>query len=523
MLDFPFWKRLLILCAMAYGLLYAAPNIVGGPWKLAGESGLSSWLPGQTVNLGLDLQGGAHLLLAVDLAAVDQELVDDQGHLVRQRLRENRIGYRDFKTTDQTLSLRLRDPLKRSAAQRTLQREDERWVLGGTGANLTITVPASLFQQRRESALRQSLEIIRRRVDELGSREPTIQQQGLDRIIVQVPGVKDPERLKETIGKTAKMTFHLTPASYPPGAPLPTRPPVGTRTVAYAQGPDDVGLVERQVRLSGESLIDAQATFQDNQPVVSFRLDTQGARRFGRLTTNNVGRNLAIVLDNEMISAPVLREPITGGSGVISGQFSVQEAQDLALLLRAGALPAPIKVLEERTVGPGLGADSVQAGLLASILSLALVGVYMLLVYGSFGSFAALALGMNIVLILALLSNIQATLTLPGIAGIVVTMGMAVDANVLIFERIREEARLNRSLFSAVEAGYRRALTTIIDSNLTTLIAALCLFLFGSGPIKGFAVTLAIGIVCSMFTAIMVTRWMIVLWLRRAKREAIPL
>jgi preprotein translocase subunit SecD len=276
-------------------------------------------------------------------------------------------------------------------------------------------------------------------------------------------------------------------------------------------------VVRKRIMVSGENLTDAQPTFQDGEPVVNFRFDSTGAQRFGQVTQDNVGRPFAIVLDNTVISAPVIREPILGGSGVISGNFAVQEAQDLALLLRAGALPAPLTVIEQRSVGPGLGADSIQAGQYAAVLGLILVMVFMGASYGMFGLFANLALLTNLVLIFGALSGLGATLTLPGIAGIVLTIGMAVDANVLIFERIREEGRLGRGPVSAIDAGYKRALTTIIDSNLTTLIAALLLFQFGSGPIKGFAVTLAIGILTSMFTAIMVTRLMVVTWLRRRR------
>ena len=282
-------------------------------------------------------------------------------------------------------------------------------------------------------------------------------------------------------------------------------------------------VIKKRVMLSGEHLIDAQATFQDGQPVVSFRFDTSGSKKFGKVTTKNVNRPFAIVLDNKVISAPVIREPILGGTGIISGNFTVRSANDLALLLRAGALPAPLTVLEERTVGPGLGVDSIEAGKMASLIGICLVVIFMIICYGLFGIFANIALFFNIVLIVGALSVLQATLTLPGIAGIVLTIGMAVDANVLIFERIREEVALGRTPISAIDAGYKRALTTIIDSNLTTLFAALCLYSFGSGPIKGFSVTLAIGILTSMFTAIMLTRLLIVVWLRRRKPDVVPI
>ncbi|MDE0406913.1 MAG: protein translocase subunit SecD, partial [Alphaproteobacteria bacterium] len=335
-------------------------------------------------------------------------------------------------------------------------------------------------------------------------------------------GVDDPDTIKDLLTQTAKLTFHLLDqrnadptAAAPPGA-------------RWHKGTDPLGqvtdyLVEKRVRVSGERLVDAQQTFQDGQPVVSFRFDSVGARQFGRTTGEHVGRPLAILLDNEVISAPRINEPILGGSGIISGSFSLTEAQNLALLLRAGALPAPLVYLEERTVGPGLGQDSIDAGKAASIIGMVAVLVFMVVVYGLFGLMANVALVFNMALIFGALSLLQATLTLPGIAGIVLTIGMAVDANVLIFERIREEARVGRGVIGAIDAGYDRALKTIIDANLTTLIAAALLFWFGSGPVKGFAVTLAIGIMTSMFTAIWVTRLMVVLWVRRRRPQMLPI
>ena len=372
----------------------------------------------------------------------------------------------------------------------------------------------------------QAIEIVRRRVDELGTREPTIQRQGSDRIVVQVPGLDDPERLKDILGKTAKLTFHLLDPNTPRAQPGTAVPP-GARLLS-SDDSDATGntihyVVRKRVEVSGDRLIDAQPTFDQGQPVVNFRFDTVGGKKFGDTTSKHVGENLAIVLDNKVISAPRIRTAILGGSGIITGSFTVQSANDLALLLRAGALPAPLLILEERTVGPSLGADSIAAGQMASVIGIVLVVAFMFASYGRFGAMADLALLINMALIAAALSMLQATLTLPGIAGIVLTIGMAVDANVLIFERIREEVRGGRTPISAVDAGYRRALTTIIDSNLTTLVAALLLFGLGSGPIKGFAVTLSIGIMTSMFTAIMVTRLMIVTWLRRVGPQALPI
>jgi preprotein translocase subunit SecD len=357
----------------------------------------------------------------------------------------------------------------------------------------------------------------------MGTTEPLIQRQGEDRILIQVPGLGDTERLKAIIGKTAKMTFHMVDMDCNPAG----RIPLSSRLVPSDEvGPDGQPFnycIEKRVRLTGQNLVDAQPTFQDGQPVVSFRFDTRGAQIFGRITADNVGKLFAIVLDGKVITAPRIESPILGGSGIIRGSFTVQSARDLSILLRAGALPASMIYLEERSVGPGLGQDSIDSGKLASVLGLVLIVIFMFVAYGLFGLMANIALLFNIALILGLLSLLQATLTLPGIAGIALTMGMAVDANVLIFERMREEVRNGRSPFNAVDAGYRRALTTIIDSNLTTLIAAVLLFAFGSGPIKGFGVTLTIGIVTSMFTAIMVTRFLVVTWLRQKRPQALPI
>jgi preprotein translocase subunit SecD len=375
---------------------------------------------------------------------------------------------------------------------------------------------------KRKETVQQTLEIIRIRIDETGVREPTIQQQGEERILLQIPGVDNPEEIKKLLNTTAKLTFHLVHPEIYGSSP---RPPPGYLDIP--SGEDNRRgtryWVRRKVDVGGDNLVDAQPSFDQNRPVISFRFDQTGARKFGRVTSKNVGRLLAIVLDGKVISAPRINEPITGGSGIITGQFSVGETQRVSLLLRAGALPAPVSFLEERSVGPGLGKDSVEAGKIASMISLILVVIFMVVVYGRFGLMADVALFINIALIFAVLSTLGATLTLPGIAGIVLTMGMAVDANVLIFERIREETLAGRGPIGAIDAGYKRALTTIIDSNLTTLIASVLLFAFGSGPIKGFAVTLSIGILTSMFTAIMVTRLLIVFWLRRSRPQTLPI
>jgi preprotein translocase subunit SecD len=382
---------------------------------------------------------------------------------------------------------------------------------------------AGLIELRNQT-IEQSMEIIRRRIDPDGTKEPVIQRQGKDRVLVQLPGVDDPETIKRLLGRTAKLTFQLVDTSLtgaeaitrgrvPPGSVL--LPGDGENSQSY--------VVEKRVMVSGEMLDGATASFdQNNRPSVSFTLNATGAKKFGRVTGSNIGRPFAIVLDGKVVSAPTIQSQIFG-SGQITGQFSVAETNELALILRAGALPAPLIVLEERSIGPGLGADSVVAGKIAAAVGLMLVIIYMLLSYGLFGALADVALMVNIILILAALSALQATLTLPGIAGIVLTMGMAVDANVLVFERIREELQRGRSVMAAIDGGYQRAISTIVDSNLTTLFAALFLYLFGSGPIKGFAVTLAIGILTSLFTAVMVTRLLIVIWLERKRPRTLEL
>jgi protein-export membrane protein SecD len=389
-----------------------------------------------------------------------------------------------------------------------------------------IRLAESLADELQTSAVAQSLEIVRRRIDEVGTREPTIQRQGQNRILVQVPGEKDPDSIKRLLGQTAKLTFHLVDMETSPEQALAGNLPPGSVLLPSDDGDRTGGamqyVVRKRVEVSGESLVDAQPTYYQNQPVVSFRFDSVGGRKFGNITRDHVGELLAIVLDDRVISAPRIDEPILGGSGIIRGSFTVQEANELAVLLRAGALPAPLEIVEERTVGPDLGADSIQAGKVAGVVAFIVVTAFMAIYYGFFGLIADVALVINLLLMVAALSVLQATLTLPGIAGIVLTMGMAVDSNVLIYERIREEARIGRTPIAAVDAGFREALRAIVDANLTTLIAAVLLYAFGSGPVRGFAVTLGIGIVTTMFTAITATRLMVATWLWRTRPAMLP-
>ncbi|MBT3373710.1 MAG: protein translocase subunit SecD [Rhodospirillaceae bacterium] len=540
MLYFAPWKVALVAILCVLGFAFTIPNFVSEQTA----EGLPDWLPHKQVNLGLDLQGGSHLLLEVEAAVVVEERLAALVDSVRPALRGKRIGYRALGQQDNAVTVTIRKPEQMEQALAEIrklavpvQANAIAGITGGQdivvevvdGNRIKVTLTEEAIRERRRSAIEQSIEIVRRRIDELGTREPTIQRQGDERILVQVPGLQDPERLKSILGKTAKMVFRLVDVTTSPAEILGgARTPPGSELLESDErtadgGPANMFVVRKRVMVSGDTLVDSSATFQDNMPVVSFRFDSVGAKRFGDATAKNVGRPFAIVLDRRVISAPVIREPILGGTGIISGSFTVQEVQDLSLLLRAGALPAPLKILEERTVGPALGADSIAAGKIACIIAFVAVMIFMVLSYGIFGLFADVALILNLFLIMGALSILQATLTLPGIAGIVLTIGMAVDANVLVFERIREEVRTGKTPFAAMEAGYQRAVGTIFDANITTFIAAVILFVMGSGPIKGFSVTLGIGIITSVFTAVVVTRLMLVFWLRRTRPVALPI
>jgi len=544
MLHFQRWKMILVFGVVIAGILFALPNL----FPAATMARLPAWLPHKQVNLGLDLQGGAHLLYQLD----EKEMTDDwlstiRGD-VRETLRRARIGYTGLSqdVTARSVSVKIRDAAELDKAYQELRKlaapVGGNVFSGFSGYDLDVatkddtvvlTVTDAGLAHRMSSAIQASIETIRRRVDAFGTTEPSIQREGRSRVLVQVPGISDVERLKTLIGETGKLEFKLVDPSanpeqiaqskvVPPGDELlygnpPSGAPQGSPQIPY--------VLKNQVLVTGQNLVDAQPSFDQHtgEPVVTFRFDAAGATRFGKVTSENVGLPFAIILDNKVISAPVIREPILGGTGQISGHFSVQEANDLAVLLRSGALPAKLTVIEERTVGASLGADSIEAGKKAALMGLALVMIFMLAGYGLFGLFANLALIINIALIFAVLSLMGATLTLPGIAGIVLTIGIAVDANVLINERIREEIRTGKSPFAAVDAGYSRALITIIDSNVTTLIAVLVLFWLGSGPVRGFAVTLTVGVIASMFTAVTVTRLMVAYWLRWTRPQLIPI
>ena len=521
MVQLPRWQRIAILAVLLIGFLYALPNALP---KSTLET-LPDWVPAEQVNLGLDLRGGSYMLLEVDLATLDRDQLKDLAATAGYALRDAKVGFANLGVRDGAVSFTLRDPSKAAEVEEALRDElgSDVVVTNNGDGSFRLGYSEIFIEQRHDQVVEQAIEILRRRIDPDGTKEPSIQRQGDVRVLLQLPGVENLAELKEIIGTTAKMTFRMVLENVRAGVdPLPAGASI-LETEPDANGRAEKLAVEDRVMVSGEDLTDAQLAYDQGAPVVSFRFNASGGKAFCDVTRENVGRFFAIVLDDKVISYPRIRDAICGGAGIITGSFTQAEASRLALLLRSGALPAPLTIIEERTVGPGLGADSIEAGEIAAVAGVVLVVVFMGAVYGLFGIFANIALLANLTLLLGALTALQATLTLPGIAGIALTMGMAVDANVLIFERMREEARNGRNPTLAIDSGYKRAMTTIMDSNLTTLIAALLLYQFGTGPVKGFAVTLSIGIITSMFTAIMVTRWMVLAWLRRRKRAALPI
>lgn len=532
MLYFTRWKALGVILTALIVCLFAVPNF----FPDATVKTWPKWAQRHIV-LGLDLQGGSHILLEVDSNSVKKDKLDQVRDDVRRVLRDAKIGYTGLAVRNENVEVRVKDTdlgaalpklrelsqplggLLGSSGQRSVEVSD------AGGGLIRLTVPPAAVTERIRQSVEQSIQIVERRINELGTVEPLIQRQGVDRILVQVPGLQDPTRLKELLGKTAKLDFRMVDSTVPPDQAQQGRVPPDSEILMSAQPPKVPYVIKKQVLVSGADLTDAQPGFdqRSGEPIVSFRFNTSGARKFAQATLENVGQPFAIVLDNEVISAPVIREPITGGSGQISGSFTVQGANDLAILLRAGALPAPLTIIEERTVGPGLGQDSIAAGELASYVGSVLVIVFMLLTYRLFGFFANVAVAINVAMIFGILSLLNATLTLPGIAGIVLTVGIAVDSNVLIYERIREELRAGRTAISAIDAGFTRALATILDSNITTFIAAAVLFYIGTGPVRGFAVTLGIGIITTVFTAFTVTRLIVAMWVAWKRPKTVPI
>ena len=507
-------RVILILAICLIGIFFALPNLIKGDFQFP-----SWWKP---VNLGLDLQGGSSLLMQVEVDDVIKERMGAIEDSARQILRENKIRYTNLKASRDGVHVKIENALSRDKAANLFRKIDDGIEVSDIGDDtLLINYSEVALNKLKLKIVDQSIEIVRRRIDGMGTTEPVIQSQGADRIVLQLPGLQNPEEVKQILGRTAKMSFHMVDSRT---SAMDARRGMLSNTSRLVKGAEgETYVITRKPVVSGENLVDANVSYQDGQPVVSFKFDSLGAKKFGEATKNNIGERLAIVLDNEVISAPTIQSAIMGGSGVITGNFSVKSANDLALLLRSGALPAQLQVLEERTVGAGLGADSIRDGVFASIIGFIAIVLFMLAAYGLFGLFTTITVFMNLFLMLGALSLINATLTLPGIAGIILTIGMAVDANVLIFERMREEVKNGRSTKDAAEAGFTEAWATIVDSNLTTLVAAFVLFYFGTGPVRGFAVTLAIGIATSMFTSVTVTRLIITWWLNKYKPKKLPI
>jgi preprotein translocase subunit SecD len=531
MLRFPAWKIVSILAMTAFALLLIVPSLLSPERREALISHLPKWVPARAIVLGLDLQGGSHVLLEVDSNSVVKGLVDNLRDSVRRVLREEKVAITGgIGAQPRGVQLRIPDPAERARVMPKLQ---QLAASAGSGLSATraavfsviendngliqFTVTEAGIDSKVRRAVEQSIEVLRRRVDALGTTEPNIQRQGADRILVEVPGLQDTSKLKEILGTTAKLEFRLVAE---PGAD-----PADVESLEDVEQPGKSLPVQKRVMVQGEDLTDAQPGFdpRTQEPIVNFRFNIRGGQRFGEVTSENVGKLFAIILDGKVISAPRIISPITGGSGQISGHFTVEAANNLAILLRAGALPAKLTIVEERTVGPGLGQDSIDAGKRAAYVGATLVAFYMLITYGIFGVFANVALAVHVSFIFAALVLLGATLTLPGIAGIVLTIGMAVDSNVLIYERIREEAHMGRSIISALDAGFKRAFATIVDSNVTMFVAAAILYFLGSGPVRGFAVSLALGILTSIVTAVTMTRMMIALWYRYQRPTRLPI
>lgn len=529
MLRFATWKIIAILALTLAAVLVIVPSTLAPASYKALERALPSWAQPRTIVLGLDLQGGSYVMLEVDKASVLHTQVTNLRDDVRRILREEKVAITGgIGTQARGVQLRIPDAADRAKVLpkfRNLANSFAGAKIGGappldvrdSGDGLVqITVTDAGVTEKVRRAVDQSIEVIRKRVDALGTREASIQREGDDRINVQVPGLQDPKQLKIVLGETAKLEFRLV-----------AEPGQSPSELEELEQSDQSGkiAVEKQVMVQGEDLTDAQPGFDQRggDPIVSFRFNIRGAQKFGEVTSKNVGRLFAIVLDNKVISAPRILQPITGGSGQISGHFTVEQANNLSILLRAGALPAKLNIIEERTVGPGLGQDSIDAGKRAAYVGAGLVVVYMLITYGVFGIFANLALFVHIAFIFAGLVLLGSTLTLPGIAGIVLTIGMAVDSNVLIYERIREEQHGGRSILASLDAGFNRAFATIVDSNVTMFVAAAILYFLGSGPVRGFAVSLALGILTTIVTAVTMTRMMIAIWYHYARPTRLPI
>ena len=516
MKNYPLWKATLVILVISLAIIFALPSLLY-------KENSNNWFFDNKINLGLDLQGGSYLLLEVQTEVLMQEELNNISDSIQFIARGLQTNIINIISEEDEIQLRFSNNDKLEEIREKFKNNYRNVNVTIKNNTMKIAINEIFKKNIKESAIKQSLEIVRKRIDESGTKEPLIQRSGKKRILLQLPGIKDPERIKELLGTTAKLTFHMVDDEDTISLKA-NRAPFGKIIVADFYNPEIKYLVEKKSRVGGENLVDAKASFDPQEGhAVSFRFDTTGAQKFGKATSENVGKRFAVILDGVVITAPVINTAITGGSGIITGNFTSQEAADLSVLLRAGALPAPLSIIEERSVGPGLGADSIASGKIAAIIGMICVCIFMILIYGVFGLLANLSLLANLFIIVSLLGTIGATLTLPGIAGIVLTIGMAVDANVLVFERIKEEANKKTSALEAVKNGFDKALSTILDANITTLIAALLLFVFGSGPIKGFSITLSLGVLASMFTAIMFTNFLIYLWFNFSKKKEINL
>jgi protein-export membrane protein SecD len=535
MLHYSRWKIIAILASVALGILFALPNIL--PADIQKPLAQRTML--RPMTLGLDLQGGSNVLLEIDRSDLINKILEQLPGDIRGTLRQARIAYKGINRFANGVSVRLSSAPDMDKARQLLNNLnpplDQGLFSTGTSVRLfsiseqdlqfTFTLSDKGIDHQIRRAIQQSLKIVERRINSLGTTEPTIQQQGSNRIMVQVPGIQDPEQVKRVVGQTAKLTFQLVCETQATTSTDKPPPDCKALPLKERQGSNLWVQTSSRATVDGADLTDAQGGFdsRNNEPIVNFRFNQKGAREFGRLTAENVGKPFAIILDDVVVSYPNINEPILGGAGMISGNFTVDEANDLAIVLRSGALPAKLTVVEERSVGPSLGSDSIRAGVIAAIVGIVGVLVFMVLVYGLFGLFANAALIVNLVFLIGIMSLFGFTLTLPGIAGIVLTLGMAVDSNVLVFERIREEWRHGRSALSAIETGFKAALATVFDVNITHMIAAAVLFGFGSGPIRGFAVTLFIGVLTTLYTAFTLTRLIVAMWVKRTRPKVVPL